>query len=302
MTLELYTVGHSTHSMDRLLELLKRHSIQAVYDVRSWPYSRYNPQFNRQTFRSSLEKAGIRYVFLGDQLGARSKNPAHHHNGKVQYSTIAESPEFKQGLGLVLKGIEIERAALLCAEKDPINCHRAVLICRHIRNSGVMIQHILEDGTLEPTAEFETRLLRTLGLPEQHLFATREETIERAYELQSEGIAYPTQTDESQSPTATGSNVITLGDGNLVNAQFTELHSALTNLKAEISKSDNLSEAQKLNLSVDIESIKDQLAKERPNKTIIGHLWSGVEKVITGAGLVDLILKVTPLIANLIPK
>lgn len=200
MSPTLYTVGHSNHSIDRLLELLTRHSITAVNDVRSQPYSRYNPQFNRESLKSCLEETGIHYVFLGEQLGARSKNPAHYTNGKVQYKALAESKEFEQGLEKVRQGLETDRIALLCAEKDPINCHRSILISRHLRQNGMDIQHILEDGSLESTTELETRLIRTLKLPEQDLFVTREEIVERAYEIQGEKIAYSVDSDEPHPP------------------------------------------------------------------------------------------------------
>jgi hypothetical protein len=100
--------------------------------------------------------------------------------------------------------------------------------------------------------------------------------------------------------TATGSNIIALGDGNIVNAKFSELHSELDQLKREIAESENLSESQKLDLSVDIESIKDQLAKKQPNKTIVEHLWIGIERLLLGAGLIDLISKAKPLITSLL--
>jgi len=100
--------------------------------------------------------------------------------------------------------------------------------------------------------------------------------------------------------TATGSNIITLGDGNIVNADFSEVHNELSNLKKAIADSDGLTEAQKLDLSVDIESIKDQLAKQQPNKTIIGHLWKGIEGIVTSAGLIDLITRVKPLVESLL--
>lgn len=100
--------------------------------------------------------------------------------------------------------------------------------------------------------------------------------------------------------TATGSNVITLGDGNLVNVKYSELHTELTSLKTAIAETNELDDATKLDLSVDIESIKDQLAKPHPNKTIVGHLWSGVEKVVTAAGLVEIVQKVIPLITPLL--
>lgn len=101
--------------------------------------------------------------------------------------------------------------------------------------------------------------------------------------------------------TATGKNIITLGDGNIVNAQYSKLRDALDELKQAITTSSNLGDADKLNLAVDVESIKDQLAKEEPNKTIIGHLWGGLEKVAVVAGVADAYQKVAPYIQALLP-
>lgn len=101
--------------------------------------------------------------------------------------------------------------------------------------------------------------------------------------------------------TASGSNVITLGDGNVVNAQFSALHTQLNELKAAIAESPKIPESQKFDLAVDIESIKDQLAKQQPKKSIIGQLWAGIEGAVTAAGLVDLVSKVEPLIRGLLP-
>ena len=100
--------------------------------------------------------------------------------------------------------------------------------------------------------------------------------------------------------TATGSNTITLGDGNVVNVQYSQLHHALTDLKESITESDSLSETEKLDVAVDIESIKDQLAKASPNKTIVGHLWENIEKVAVAVGLGGSIAKIAPLIAGLL--
>jgi hypothetical protein len=101
--------------------------------------------------------------------------------------------------------------------------------------------------------------------------------------------------------TASGSNVITLGDGNVVNAQFSALHTQLNELKAAIAEAPSIPESQKFDLAVDIESIKDQLAKQQPKKTIIGQLWSSIEAVVTVAGLADAVAKVEPLIRGLLP-
>ncbi len=100
--------------------------------------------------------------------------------------------------------------------------------------------------------------------------------------------------------TATGNNIITLGDGNVVNAKYSSLHAQLDELKTAISSSTKINESEKLDLAVDIESIKDQLAKAQPNKTIIGHLWSGLQRVATIAGVVTAYERVKPLIDGLL--
>lgn len=100
---------------------------------------------------------------------------------------------------------------------------------------------------------------------------------------------------------ATGSNVITLGDGNVVNANFADLYAELNNLKDAMISSNALDESEKLDVSVDIESIKDQLAKSRPDRTIVGHLWSRIEQVATVGGFASVVERVAPLIASLLP-
>jgi uncharacterized protein (DUF488 family) len=136
---------------------------------------------------------------LGDQLGGRSDDPEAYVNGKIQYHTLASSEEFLQGLERVRKGIESYTVALMCSEKDPIHCHRALLVCRYLREDSYEIFHILEDGTLESHDEFEKRLLRLLNLPERDLFATYDELLEQAYDVQGERIAHSLETEERRS-------------------------------------------------------------------------------------------------------
>jgi uncharacterized protein (DUF488 family) len=93
----IYTIGHSTQPADRFIELLRRHDIEAVADVRSTPYSRLNPQFNREHIKSLLKEAGIAYAFLGEELGARSKDPAVYRNGRIDYDLLAQPPSSKWG-------------------------------------------------------------------------------------------------------------------------------------------------------------------------------------------------------------
>ncbi len=190
MSQELFTIGHSTHTIERLIELLALHGISAVGDVRSSPYSRYNPQFNRETLQASLKAAGIAYVFLGKELGARCDDPACYADGKVQFDRVARTPLFQEGLARLRKGAASHRVCLLCAEKDPIACHRTILVCRHARSADIAIRHILEDGALEDHADTERRLMQTLNIPEDDLFASREELLAKAYALQGNKIAY----------------------------------------------------------------------------------------------------------------
>lgn len=192
----LYTIGHSTHPADHLLHLLAMHEITAVADVRSSPYSRHNPQFNRETLQKSLREAGLGYVFLGRELGARSEDPACFADGKLRFERLARTELFRTGLARLRRGMESYRVALLCAEKDPTACHRMLLVCRSIRQEGLTIEHILEDGSIEDNAHAERRLMQSLGMQENNLFAAREELIERAYDMQGKKIAYEEKKDE----------------------------------------------------------------------------------------------------------
>lgn len=192
----LYTIGHSTHSTEQLLHLLSMHHINAVADVRSSPFSRYNPQFNRESLQKALRVAGIEYVFLGKELGARCEDPACYADGRLQFDRLAQTDAFQSGLTRLRRGMESYRVALLCAEKDPITCHRMILVCRNIRQAAPKIEHILEDGGVEDNPHAERRLMQFLGIQENALFATPEELIERAYDIQGRRIAHEEKKDE----------------------------------------------------------------------------------------------------------
>ena len=188
----IYTIGHSNHQIDIFISLLKRHKITAVADVRSAPYSRFNPQFNKDDFTSSLNRAGIAYVFLGKELGARPNERSFYVNGQVDFVRLAEWGEFKQGLERVIKGSEKHRVALVCAEKKPLDCHRTILVSRNLKMLGVKITHILSDGSLEDHQETEGRLLEITRCG-RDIFdqgVSDFEIIERAYKKRAEDIAY----------------------------------------------------------------------------------------------------------------
>ncbi len=191
----LFTIGHSNHEMPEFVSLLTRHGVNAIADVRSHPYSRFHGQFNREALAEALKRAGIQYVFLGRELGARRTEMESYQDKQARYELVSELPAFREGLERVRRGLASHRIALMCAEKDPITCHRTILVCRRLRSDAIDIRHILEDGAIETNEEAESRLLEAVGLPPVSLFNDRSELIEEAYDLQGERIAY-TEPDE----------------------------------------------------------------------------------------------------------
>lgn len=186
----LFTIGHSDHEMQEFAALLARHGVTAVADVRSHPYSRFHGQFNRETLTESLKDKRIQYVFLGRELGARRSERECYQGNQARYELIARLPAFREGLQRIRNGLASHRIALLCAEKDPLTCHRAILVCRQLRMEPIDIQHILEDGSLETMEQADSRLLEVVGLPSTHLFLDRSSLIDQAYDVQAQRIAY----------------------------------------------------------------------------------------------------------------
>ena len=186
----IFTVGHSTHPLNRFIALLQQHKITALGDVRSKPYSRANPQFNREDLKKALKEVGIVYVFLGKELGARSEDPTCYEQGRVKYDRLALTEQFRSGVGRVQEGMTKFRLALMCAEKEPLECHRTVLVARHLAELGIDVQHIHADGHLESQAELNERLMRELALPESDMFRSHDDILRDAYEIQEHRIAY----------------------------------------------------------------------------------------------------------------
>ena len=178
------TIGHSNHSLEAFMELLCRHRVTALADVRSAPWSRFNPHFNREPLALALKARGIRYVYLGRELGGRSDDPDDYEDGNIRYDRLARTDRFKDGLDRVARGATEHRIALMCAEKEPLDCHRTLLVGRALDVRGVKVAHILADGRLEPHTMAMDRLLARCNLdPEGDLFRRqqpREELIAEA--------------------------------------------------------------------------------------------------------------------------
>jgi uncharacterized protein (DUF488 family) len=186
----IYTIGHSTHPIERFVELLKSASITAVSDVRSRPYSRMNPQFNREPLKKALRAEDIKYVFLGKELGARSEYQDCYRNGQVQYDLLAETELFRQGIERVKEGGRSFRIALMCAEKEPLECHRAILVARKLVEQGIEVKHILADGRIEGHEHAIERLVELLRVPGIDMFRSYQQVVADAYARQGNEIAY----------------------------------------------------------------------------------------------------------------
>ena len=158
------TIGHSTHAMEAFIDLLKRHGVTALADVRAAPYSRFNPQFNRETLTSNLDARGIAYVFLGRELGGRSEDPACYDDGRISYVRLGGTSSFQKGLDRVAQGATGHQIALMCAEKEPLECHRSLLVAPALEARGVSVAHIRSEGALECHGDAMRRLLTLHGL------------------------------------------------------------------------------------------------------------------------------------------
>lgn len=146
----LYTVGHSTHPIDEFVALLQKHGVACLADVRSQPYSRWNPQYNREQLARALKIAGIDYQFLGDTLGGRPDQADLYDPGneRPNYSRQRETPLYHQGLAALEDLGQARATAMMCSEGDPDECHRSLLIVPSLLDDGFDVQHILPDGSL----------------------------------------------------------------------------------------------------------------------------------------------------------
>lgn len=186
----VFTIGHSTHSLAAFVVLLKLHDISVVADVRSAPYSRVAPQFNKEALERDLKANSIRYVFLGRELGARSEDRTCYENGRVQYARLARTDLFRKGIERIVRGANNYRITLMCAEKEPLECHRTLLVARALVEQGLQVAHILPDGRPESHRDSMERLLNVVGLPQEDLFRSWEELISEALIRQEERVAY----------------------------------------------------------------------------------------------------------------
>jgi uncharacterized protein (DUF488 family) len=193
----LFTLGHSNQEMSDFLGTLLRHEIKVVCDVRSRPGSFRFPQFNREPLEAQLTTAKIRYEFCGEQLGGRPLDPqCYLSNGLVDYSKRRRAPGFLEAIDKAIALARERKTAILCAEEDPLHCHRFLLICPALVARGVAPVHLRRGGAAETQRDAEDRLLQLHGFADvtsDSLFAHgRESALEDALRLQSEQYGFRT--------------------------------------------------------------------------------------------------------------
>ena len=188
----VFTVGHSNHPPAAFITLLVRHGVDEIADVRSAPYSRYTPHFNHDALSELLEDVGIGYAFLGGELGGRpADRSCYDAAGRVLYDRVAETDAFDDGIRRIIHNADDRRIALLCSEKEPLECHRTLLIARNLADRGVAVEHILADGALESNDAAMSRLLHLHKLPQQgDMFRSRDDVIAEALHRQAQKFAY----------------------------------------------------------------------------------------------------------------
>jgi uncharacterized protein (DUF488 family) len=161
----LFSIGHSHHTLAEFLALLERAEIGVVADVRSQPYSQRMPQFNRPELELALQSAGVGYQFLGGALGGRPQQPSlYDADGRVDYERVRRMDFFERGLEQLIQAREQRRVVMLCAEEDPLDCHRGLMITPALASRHIFPMHLRGDGTRETTREMEERLLELTNL------------------------------------------------------------------------------------------------------------------------------------------
>jgi uncharacterized protein (DUF488 family) len=191
----IYTIGHSNLEANEFIHILHHYQMQLVADVRSKPYSQYCPQFNKDIIEQALNNSGINYLFLGKELGARPEEQSFYVDGKVSFEKLKISDIFRKGITKLIEEARKSRTVIMCSEKEPINCHRSILISRVLVKEGVKVKHIIDEKEVLEHCCLEERLLKKFNIRET-LFDTessKQASIEEAYEQQEKIILHKRQ-------------------------------------------------------------------------------------------------------------
>ncbi len=150
MTTTIHTIGHSRHAIEVFMDLLRKHGIATLVDVRSKPHSRWASQFGKGNIEQSLAAAGIDYVYMGSDLGGMPEGAEFRDGkGQVDFGKVAASPGFRAGIDRLVGIAKRSATAIMCAEEDPAKCHREFMIAPALEAKGVTILHVRGDGSVQ---------------------------------------------------------------------------------------------------------------------------------------------------------
>lgn len=178
MDSSLFSIGHGNKSIDEFIEELKSFDIAYLVDVRTSPYSKWNPQFNQLALQNSMKNVGVVYVYMGDVLGGLPNDSSCYTNGRIDYTKMANKDTFKTGLDRLIvanqKGIKL---AIMCSESEPDMCHRSKLIGQELRKRNIIINHII--GSYKSISQIDVINILTKGNGIVNLFGEEESLVSR---------------------------------------------------------------------------------------------------------------------------
>jgi uncharacterized protein (DUF488 family) len=188
---DLFSIGHSNIPAERFIALLRETGVQAIADVRSTPFSRRFPWFSAKTLAATLAQHGVAYLPYGDALGGRPRDATLYRDGVADYEAMARQPDYRAGLDRLIADASRARVCLMCAEREPLDCHRCLLVARSLAERGLSVGHILHAGTVEPHTATEQRLLALAGGGGDDLFVTgQDERLAAAYRRRAHAVGY----------------------------------------------------------------------------------------------------------------
>jgi len=200
--MEIFTIGYAGFEIDDFIKALKEYHINSLIDVRSMPFSKFHSAYNKPIFSKTLQNRGIIYRNYKREFGARQDDRKYYPNGYLDFSMFTKSQVFLEGMDKIIKAIPLGyRFVLMCSEKDPITCHRSIMIAKAFYNNGVLINNILSDRSIITQSDIETRLL-DMYYPDRDqlsLFGEQlsvEEMIQNSYIFQNKKIGYRIDNDE----------------------------------------------------------------------------------------------------------
>lgn len=199
---DLFSIGHSNMPAERFVALLKGAGVDAVADVRSVPSSRRFPWFSKNNLAARLAGEGIGYAGMGETLGGRPRDASLYRDGIADYEAMAKEPAFLAGLQELVDRTARARICLMCAEREPLDCHRCLLVTRALAARGLAIGHILHAGTIEPHTATEERLM-ALDDDGCDLFAAGQgDQLAAAYRRRARAIAFRSASSGAKSAAA----------------------------------------------------------------------------------------------------